>query len=1123
MRWMSELRARARGTGRLGARAWLLCLALGGGAWMAMVTSTAASGPQTLSTCNSTSLAAAIAEAQGAGGDGVVRFDCTGEIQVGPSPIVVGASEHLTLDASGAPETGVVTLSGDGSNRVLEVRGGGSLTLIDLDIEGGEARGSSGAEGKSGTNGAAGAYGMAGSGGLEGATPGGAGGVGQPGTSGEPGDAGTDGTDGTSGGEAQGGGMFIAAGGTATVQGGAFISDGALGGGGGRGGTAGSGGPGGGGGAGGDGGMGGPGVAGPAGAGGEGAIGGDGASGGDGGKAGDGGDGGEAQGGAIYNEGSLAVTDTEFNEDLAYGGSGGLGGFGGSGGYGGENQQFSLVGGFGDGGSGGTGNYSGGRASGGPGGNGAVGGNGGEAADGSDGGGGGDGGDGRGGAIYNAGSATLTYNRAPIETAWFDGDEAYGGGGGGGEDGAGGGKGGNGGGGGDGGGGSAGGTEVPGGNGGNAAEGATAGAGGSGGDGGDGGSGGVAQGGGVYNTGSLQIDVSISPAEGRMFSATRAGGGGGADGGEGLGGGEGGDGGWGGVRGTGGAGSTGIAGGDGDNARGGDAADGGDGGRGGDAGEGGAASGGAVCSEVAFAQSGLEGQYGEDVGTSGGEGGEGGAGGEAGRGGTGGLGGGQTENNGTGGEAKPNGKDGEEGSPGAEGTDGAPGLGSDPQVCATTVVVVEPPPQLNGGTSTTQLNGGIGTTVTPPLNGLKPETPKLDPRGLKSSHKPTLRVELRTSVKLLKQDYKPYTFQALVWKVRGAAVTCGSYLQEYYELTKTAREILEIEAEPESGGIATIPLLIDALPDVLQNAWRIYSHSSDLKALVKEVNKGYELGKAPFDIKDLGERGVECLRQLTEIKDAYKAWKDPPAPAYSSVAIPLAAEGLTKQSLCTGVNVAILPICERLSEADARMAAEDEQEWPLADAALSTVDRLSAARRANSVPGMVLQSTILAALASEQYVAQSSDAEAGTAFADAISPYVSVTGTAAFAGYGRTATLAILSEMGVTKAQILSAAGSELNGKAFDLLATLSSHPNLDGAVSAANTLTGYGLSTLLTGLAHQGAISHATATELGADLSAAEKATQPAPAMQALLAAAARVPGPTGALITAAAEQLAS
>jgi len=294
-----------------------------------------------------------------------------------------------------------------------------------------------------------------------------------------------------------------------------------------------------------------------------GGVGGEGKPGEDGGK---GGDGGEARGGAIENSGTLTVRDRDFLDDVAYGGVGGEGGMGGFGGYGG-------VGGEGT------------RLAGGAGGEGGKGGKGGKGGD------GGDGGAAKGGAIYNAPGATLT-----VEGGAFEDDGAGGGfGGNGGEAGVGG-AGGTGGFGGE---GKPGKEGDPGGSGGIGGEAGKGGDGNDAGEGGDGGSGGAAQGGAIYNAGTMTI-------RGTRFAENAV---------IGTDGGAGGDSDWGGPGGTGGVGGRGGNGGKGkcpleedgeetncganggNGASGGKGGDGGDGGdvdKGGDNGDGGDGQGGAI-------------------------------------------------------------------------------------------------------------------------------------------------------------------------------------------------------------------------------------------------------------------------------------------------------------------------------------------------------------------------------------------------------------------------------------------------------------------------------------------------------------------------------------------------
>jgi hypothetical protein len=219
---------------------------------------------------------------------------------------------------------------------------------------------------------------------------------------------------------------------------------------------------------------------------------------------------------------------------------------------------------------------------------------------------------------------------------------------------------------------------------------------------------------------------------------------------------------------------------------------------------------------------------------------------------------------------------------------------------------------------------------------------------------------------------------------------------------------------------------------------------------------------------------------------------------------------------------AILPTCEQVGEDEWKTVNVDERAWPLSDAMLTAVERLSAARAAGDVEGMALQSTVLAALCGELYDADEERAAAGSALAGALAPYVAVSGTAAFASYARTTELTILSGLGLAKHQIDKSVGAALKPGAFDMLALLRSRPDLNGAAAAANTVTGYGMKTLVEALARQGAIPNATASALIKDLTDAEHAADPSAAMSAFLAQASEIGGQTGVLITAAAAPLA-
>lgn len=299
-------------------------------------------------------------------------------------------------------------------HRVIEVTGG-SLTLDSITLSGGRVAGGDGARGVDGTRGTDGPAGAADSG---------SGATGQTGGAGASGSAGTNGADGSAG---RGAGILIDPGANVDVYAGGFDGDYAYGGQGGEGGWGGQGG---------SGGEGGFAINGTGGAGGPG---------GNGGAPGLGGQGGAAQGGAIYVSAGAGLTvtgGTVFDTDQVFGGTGGTGGrggFAGGGGQGGLGSTNGAVGPSGTGITGGAGGvggvseggaiynagtttisgavFTGDEADGtdGYGGTGGAGGSAGPA-----GGAGGDGGDARGGAILNAGG-TLT-----VGSATFEDDQARG-------------------------------------------------------------------------------------------------------------------------------------------------------------------------------------------------------------------------------------------------------------------------------------------------------------------------------------------------------------------------------------------------------------------------------------------------------------------------------------------------------------------------------------------------------------------------------------------------------------------------------------------------------------------------------------------------------------------------
>jgi len=291
------------------------------------------------------------------GSSGTITFACSGEIAL-DQLLTVGRGASLTLDATGYSVTiGVARAAGQPAPHRFALVEGGDLTLRNLTLTGYQlAQATPAANGVAGTPG---------TNGLEGVTatapfPFSENVVGGPGTTGQ---AGTAGTSGASGDGADGGALYIASG-NVTLDGVTMTNNSAQGGNGGNGGN------------GGIGGVGGPG--------GEGCCqadaGGNGAAGGDGGDGGGGGNGGSAAGGAVYNAGTLTVTNSTFSANSALAGDGGSGGSGGNAG----------AGGIGNGGSNGVG------------GSGANGGQGGDAVP------GGDGGSAQGGAIWNTGTLSVT-------------------------------------------------------------------------------------------------------------------------------------------------------------------------------------------------------------------------------------------------------------------------------------------------------------------------------------------------------------------------------------------------------------------------------------------------------------------------------------------------------------------------------------------------------------------------------------------------------------------------------------------------------------------------------------------------------------------------------------------
>jgi hypothetical protein len=417
--------------------------------------------------------------------------------------------------------SGTLTISGATLNDNIALGGEGA--------DGGD--GGAGGNGGAGGDGGQGGDGGDGGNGRSGGSVGGKGGVGGPAAEGGEGADGADGGEGAEGGgggdggAAQGGAVYMA-GGTATVDTSTVSSDQVLGGKGGKGGGGGDGGEGGEGGAGGAGGNAGlggnggngqtkGGDGGKEGTGTPGRNGANGGSGGDGADGGDGGSGGDAAGGGFFvGGGSLTLSSTTMDLDLAQGGDGrtaGNGGGGGKAGKGGAGGHGAGRG-FDWGGPGTGGNGSSSKAVGGNGfngGNGLPGGNGG---DGGDGGGGSDGGQGGGGGIASGGAiyvngGTLDLSGGSIKGEAKGGHGGPAGGGGAGGDG---GVGGDGGGGGNaawGGNGGQGGPKGKSGRGGNSGNGSRGGNGGKGGGSGDGGNGGPGGGGGPARGGAIFADT----------------------------------------------------------------------------------------------------------------------------------------------------------------------------------------------------------------------------------------------------------------------------------------------------------------------------------------------------------------------------------------------------------------------------------------------------------------------------------------------------------------------------------------------------------------------------------------------------------------------------------------
>jgi hypothetical protein len=263
-------------------------------------------------------------------------------------PGVAGEPGMKGQDATeaSAGEDGGMALGGG-----ILVHAGATVTLRDSTLDLNGAVGGRGGDGGAGGRGGGGGAGGRGGGGPDA--------VGGNGGSGGNGGNSTEGKNGGNGGEARGGGIHNS--GTLTIERCRFMANFAQAGLAGRGGAGATGG------AGGGGNFGGSSFDGPAMGDGtkKGGDGGSGIGGLVGWRGGDGGSGGNAFGGAIYNQGTLVVSDTEFNGNFAtatdgsYGASAGAGGGGGSGGNGGGGKPGGKGGNGGGGGNGANGGSNG--------------------------------------------------------------------------------------------------------------------------------------------------------------------------------------------------------------------------------------------------------------------------------------------------------------------------------------------------------------------------------------------------------------------------------------------------------------------------------------------------------------------------------------------------------------------------------------------------------------------------------------------------------------------------------------------------------------------------------------------------------------------------------------------
>lgn len=341
--------------------AWLAVLGIAG--WgLAIAPAVSASGATEITDCSSASIANEVSSDFAAGG--TYDFDCAATSTIAlAGTITPGAS--LTVTNSGAavvlgPASGYV-------GRFMTIDSGQTVSLSGIGIEGWllQASAQPAANGADGTAGTCGAVGAS----LSGGVAGNGGNGGNAVSAGTPGGPGTDGA-----GLEQGAALLIDSG-TVDLNDDVIAGNLTIGQSGGHGGAGGTGG------CGGHGGN----------AGGQGGNGGNGGNGLPGGDGGSGGNGSSAEGGAIYNAGTLTITDSTLHNNRAQGGNGGYGANGGNGG----NSGYGGVGwGAGNGGTGG---------------NGAQAGSAGE---------GGNGGNAEGGAIYNAGALTLTSDTFTANSTW---------------------------------------------------------------------------------------------------------------------------------------------------------------------------------------------------------------------------------------------------------------------------------------------------------------------------------------------------------------------------------------------------------------------------------------------------------------------------------------------------------------------------------------------------------------------------------------------------------------------------------------------------------------------------------------------------------------------------------